>query len=55
MVKNLYNFGNIINTYPQQFNFVGKSEEDDRATIFFIAGNEPKNILNFSLDSLLKL
>ena len=27
---------------PQQFNFVGKSEEDDRATIFFIAGNEPK-------------
>ena len=38
---------------PQQINFVEKLEEDDGATIFFIAEEQQKTILNFSLDSLI--
>ena len=38
---------------PQQINFVEKLEEDDGATIFFIAEEPQKTILNFSLDSLI--
>ena len=38
---------------PQKVNFVGKLEEDDGATIFFIAEKQHKSILNFSLDSLI--
>ena len=37
---------------PQQINFVVKLEEDDGATMFFIAEKQQKAILNFSLDSL---
>ena len=37
---------------PQQINFVGNSEEDDGATMLFIAEKQSKIILNFSLDSL---
>ena len=37
---------------PQQINFVGKLEEDDGATMFFITEKQQKTILNFSLDSL---
>ena len=38
---------------PQQINFVGKLEEDDGATMFFIAEKQHKTILNFSLVSLI--
>ena len=38
---------------PQQIHFVGKLEEDDGATMLFIAEKQQKNILNFSLDSLI--
>ena len=38
---------------PHQINFVGKLEEDDGATMFFIAEKQHKTILNFSLDSLI--
>ena len=38
---------------PQQTNFVGNLEEDDSATMFFIAEKQQKTILNFSLDSLI--
>ena len=38
---------------PQQINFVGKLEEDDSATMFFITYKQQKAILNFSLDSLI--
>ena len=38
---------------PQQINFTGKLEEDDGATMFFIAEKQQKTILNFSLDSLI--
>ena len=37
----------------QQINFVEKLEKDDGATIFFIAEEQQKTILNFSLDSLI--
>ena len=38
---------------PQQINFAGKlKEEDDDATMFFIAQKQQKTILNISLDSL---
>ena len=36
----------------QQINFVGKLEEDDGATIFFIAEKQQKTVLNFSIDLL---
>ena len=38
---------------PQQINFIGKLEEDDGGTMFFIAEKQQKTILNFSLDSLI--
>ena len=37
---------------PQQINSVGKLEEENGATMFFIAEKQQKTILNFSLDSL---
>ena len=37
----------------QQINFVGKLEEDDGATMLFIAEKQQKTILNFSLDLLI--
>ena len=37
----------------QKINFTGKLEEDDGATMFFIAGRQQKTIQNFSLDSLI--
>ena len=37
---------------PQQNNFVEKLEEDDGVTMLFIAKEQQKTILNFSLDSL---
>ena len=36
---------------PQQINFEGKLEEDDGATMFFIAEKQHKTIPIFSLDS----
>ena len=36
---------------PQQINFVEKLEEDEDATILFIAEKQQKIIINFSLDS----
>ena len=36
---------------PQKINFVGKVEEDDGATTFFISKKQQKAILNFYLDS----
>ena len=36
----------------QQINFVGKLEEDDGATMFFIAEKQQKTVLNFSIDLL---
>ena len=38
---------------PQQINFIGKLEEDDGATIFFIDKKQQKAVLNFSLDSVI--
>ena len=38
---------------PQQINFVGRLEEHDGATMFFIAEKQQKTILNFSLDSII--
>ena len=38
---------------PEQINSVEKSEEDDDATMLFIAEKQQKTILNFSLDSLI--
>ena len=37
---------------PQQTNFSGKLEEDDGATMFFIAEKQQKTILNYCLDQL---
>ena len=37
----------------QQINFIGKLEENNGATMFFIALKEQKTILNFSLGSLI--
>ena len=37
----------------QQINFVGKLEEDEGATMFFIVEKQQKTILNFSLHSLI--
>ena len=39
-------------TIPQQINFRRKSEEDNSATMCFIAKKQQKTILNFSLNSL---
>ena len=38
---------------PQNINFVGKSEDDNDATMFFIVEKQQKTILNFALDSLI--
>ena len=38
---------------PQQINFTRKLEEDDGATMFFIAEKQQKAMTNFSLDSLI--
>ena len=38
---------------PQQINFIGKLGEYDDATMFSIAEKQQKNILKFSLDSLI--
>ena len=38
---------------PQQINCKKKLGEEDNARMFFIAGNQQKTILNFSLDSLI--
>ena len=38
---------------PQKINFLGKVEEDNGVTTFFIAEKQHKTILNFSLDSLI--
>ena len=38
---------------PQQINWIGKGEEDDDATLFFIAEKQQKTILIFSLNSLI--
>ena len=37
----------------QQINFKGKLDEDDGATMFFIAEKQQKTIVNFSSDSLI--
>ena len=36
----------------QQINFIGKLEDDDDATMFFIAEKQQKTILNFYIDLL---
>ena len=57
--QNYYKFIGIdlsrqINTnIPQQINFVGNLEEDDGATMFFIAEKQQNTILNFSLNLLI--
>ena len=38
---------------PQHINFAGKLEEDNGATMFFIAKKQQKTVLDFSLDSLI--
>ena len=38
---------------PQQINFGGKLEEDDGATMFFIAEKQHKTTIIFSLDSFI--
>ena len=38
---------------PQQINCVEILKEGGSATIFFIAENQQKTVLNFSLDSLI--
>ena len=40
-------------TIPHQTNFTEKLEEDDGAVMFFIAEEQQKTIINFSLDSLI--
>ena len=37
----------------QYIKLTEKVEEDDAETLFFITGKQPKNILSFSLDSLI--
>ena len=38
---------------PQQISFTGKLEENNEATMLFIAEKQEKTILNFSLDLLI--
>ena len=38
---------------PQKINFIGKLEENDGATRFFISEKQQKTVPNFSLDSLI--
>ena len=45
-----------VNTsVPLQINFIGKSDENDSATMFFIVEKQQKTILNFSLYLLIVL
>ena len=45
-----------VNTsIPLQINFIGKSDENDSATMFFIVEKQQKTILNFSLYLLIVL
>ena len=37
---------------PQQINFIGKLEEENDVSMFFVAEKQQKFILNFSIDSL---
>ena len=37
----------------QQFNFVGKLDKEDGATMLFVSEKQQKTIQNFSLDSLI--
>ena len=47
------NLSRLNNTsIPQLINFAGKLEEGDGTTMFYIALNQAKTILNFSLDLL---
>ena len=39
-------------TIPQQINVLGKLEEDDGVTVFFITEKQQKTIINISLGSL---
>ena len=45
----------ISTSIPLQINFVEKLEDDDGATMFFIAEKQQKTILNVSLDSLIAI
>ena len=40
---------------PLQINFIGKSDENNSATMFFIVEKQQKTILNFSLYLLIVL
>ena len=57
--QNYYNLigidlsGQTNTSIPQQINFTGNLEEDDGATMFFIAEKQQKTNLIFSLDSLI--
>ena len=45
-----------VNTsIPLQINFIGKSDENDSATMLFIVEKQQKTILNFSLYLLIVL
>ena len=45
-----------VNTsIPLQINFIGKSDENNSATMFFIVEKQQKTILNFSLYLLIVL
>ena len=52
MLKRISLILNSSTTLSQQINFVVKLEEDNCATMFFIAEKQQKTIINFSLDSL---
>ena len=43
----------IKTNIPQQINFTGQLEEDDGATIFFIAKKQQKTVPIFSVNSLI--
>ena len=43
----------INSNIPKQIIFTGNLEKENGATMFFIAEKHKKNILNFSLDSLI--
>ena len=52
IICTIKNIRQINTTIPQQINFIGKLEEDDGTTVFFIDEKQQKNILHFSLDLL---
>ena len=45
--RNKYNYSST------DFEFTGKLDKDNRATMFFITENQQKTVLSFSLDSLI--